>query len=738
MREFGENEEILIHCNVTANPPAHSIVWSKADDPEFRQVGSPLRLPGSNSAAQNNGLYTCTATNVIQPTNKQKMERTGNATISIAVKHAPGATFILPEKPTVLEGGRVTMECGSKPPGYPLPEITWWKDERSIVATGSSFTLDAARLDSGGKYYCQATNIMGTGSVAETILQVYQEPKLDIKLKSTIVKRSGDTGYHIACSAIGKPKPKIMWFKNGVEIDGSTSNLYQITVPEQEVRSNEAYNVLSTLKFVGPDRISKDHLMATDRGEYTCRFENEVGVAESVMLLRIEHSPVVRHQHNKVAADQGETAVIACRMQAYPSIRFEWSKGNSLLTDRPPHSMTMTELGDDIFEGVLTISHVDDSTYGEYACKASNQLGAQKTLITLQPKGKPEKPRDARAVEVFSDSLMLEWDEGFNGGYNKTTYNVEYKEIGGGSAQYSDCRWRNPCNITGLEQNTKYQFKVKAVNIRGDSDWSRDISVTTAVDVTKIPQPEEIFYESSSKTVFFNVVNYPMGLVAKIELQNPDETWRPHARLGMNDRTYGQMDIAEPDVTGIRVRLCLGTDETLCGEYGTAEMVEVRETKYSTAGLPIEGVIAIAIFAVLLAIAAIGLVIKCCFCSTPKPKKLTKEDIAGPNRLQNNHNTYNYDNKGVSAKDTADSPDVIKSQMYGYNYAPSVATAQTPAVGYDQSSSTSNNGGSVNSQVVTNDLNRDFISNYFHKEKNNYRWCSIEKFLQNFSQVNNA
>merc|ERR1712130_267205 len=66
-----------------------------------------------------------------------------------------------------------------------------------------------------------------------------------------------------------------------------------------------------------------------------------------------------------------------------------------------------------------------------------------------------------------------------------------------------------------------------------------------------------------------------------------------------------------------------------------------------------------------------------------------------------NHNALNYglDNKGVdTAKDTADSPDIIKSQMYGYNYPP-IAAAQVPNnIGYDQSSSNSNNGGSVNSQ----------------------------------------
>jgi len=699
MREFSETEEILVDCNVTANPPAHSIVWTKEGDASFRQVDSPLRLPASKGAAVNNGKYTCTATNFIQPTGRQRMQRAGNSTINIAVKHAPGPAFITPETPNVLEGGRVTMVCGAAPPGYPIPTYKWWKEGSSntVLATGASFTIDSARINSGGRYFCQPSNIAGTGATAETILNVYQAPALDIQLKQEIVKRSGDTGYHVTCAAEGKPKPVVVWYKNNVEIQGDTSDHYQISVKEIQNRNNQAVNVISTLSFIGPQRISKENLMATDRGHYTCQFKNEVGEANSTMLLRIEHSPVVIHQHNKVAANVGETALIVCRMQAYPRLRFEWSKGNSLLTSRP--SMTTTELGDDVYQGVLTIPHVNEGSYGEYACKASNQLGAQKTLITLQPKGKPEKPRELRAAAKSFGSILLEWTEGFNGGFNQTTFNVEYTD-GTSDPEYVDCRQQNPCNISGLEQYTKYTFKVNAVNIMGTTSWSHPATLETDVDVAKIPRAEHVFYETSSKTVSFNVVNYPLGLVAKIELENPDTTYRPHSKLGMADRTFGQMEIVDQDVLGLRVRLCLSTDEELCGDYGLAEVVEVRQYSYTNAsGLPLEGVIAIVIFAVILALAAIALVVKCCFCSNPKPKKLTKDDIAGPNRLNGaqQYNNYGLDSKGTNAKDVADSPDIIKSQMYGYNYQPAAPGAQVAPHGYD-STSNSNNGGSVNSQ----------------------------------------
>merc|ERR1719422_1162642 len=236
-REVAHGEEVVVNCQVSANPSDVVITWTKEGDAEFKQNGPTLRLSGSDPASVNNGKYTCSATNFIHPTGRQRMERQGNATISVAVKHAPGNTFILPEKPTAFEGKPITLECGAKPPGYPLPTYRWWKEgsENSVLANGAKFTIDSARLTSAGKYYCQPSNDFGAGSVAEISLNVFQEPKIITQLQPTIVKRAGDTGFHVTCSAVGKPKPSVRWFKDGSEIDDSTSDLYQVSVSEQPI-----------------------------------------------------------------------------------------------------------------------------------------------------------------------------------------------------------------------------------------------------------------------------------------------------------------------------------------------------------------------------------------------------------------------------------------------------------------------------------------------------------------------
>ena len=61
-----------------------------------------------------------------------------------------------------------------------------------------------------------------------------QAPKIVTGLQTTIMKRAGDTGFIVTCSAAGKPKPKVAWFKDGVEISaGGDSEIYQISTSEQ-------------------------------------------------------------------------------------------------------------------------------------------------------------------------------------------------------------------------------------------------------------------------------------------------------------------------------------------------------------------------------------------------------------------------------------------------------------------------------------------------------------------------
>ena len=242
-----------------------------------------------------------------------------------------------------------------------------------------------------------------------------------------------------------------------------------------------------------------------------------------------------------MAFDLGQTAFINCRMQAFPAPRFDWTFGNSILSnDRSFYDSNMTELNDDIYEATLKINQVSQSSYGDYICKGQNTMGAKRTIIKLQPRGKPEKPQNVRPVASSYDFITLAWDEGFDGGYD-TFYTIQFKKLGENVPRYEDCGHKNPCNITKLEQHTQYLVRVKASNIGGESKFSREVPVVTKVDVAMIPAPGDVHYARTSRTATFSILDTVLPLVAKIELENGDGTWSSFNEFTVGDATYGEV-----------------------------------------------------------------------------------------------------------------------------------------------------------------------------------------------------
>lgn len=688
-REVNENDNVEIDCRVDANPRPTSIQWYKEGDDRFIQGGPTLRLKGVT--AFHNGRYICSASNILQPTGKGSVTRTGNATIDINIRHAPGQTFIMPDKPVAVDGKPMTLRCGATPSGYPAPTYKWWKEgsESSTLAIGSEFTLDPARLNNMGNYYCQASNELGKASATSMFLEVFKAPKITNPLYPSIMKKEGDAGFHVSCSAHGKPLPRVKWFKDGQEIS-SSSSLYEVSTTTHEAENT--VNLVSVLKFSGPERIASNHLMSGDRGHYTCQFENQVASEDSSMLLRVEHSPVVLHRYNKVAFDLGETAIIKCKVQAYPDPKFDWSFGNSVLQEEARfYAMNATNLGEDVFEGSLVIKSVTAESYGDYVCRAMNGLGSKRTIIKLQPKGKPESPENLKVDTSSHDSLTLSFLPGFDGGFLNTKYIVEYRHGNELNSHFHDCGHYSKCNITMLQQNSPYLLKVKALNDRGESKYSPEIVAMTQVDAAKIPIPSNVHFEKSTQTASFDLYQTNLHLIAMIELENGDGTWSLYDHVDMAQKSFEEVSISNGFKHNLRVRFCLELNEVLCGPYAEALVVDVRPNAATSAFSNIKSwVIAVIVVIVLLALMSLLIILRCCCCKKAKSLKNSDDlnsNLNRPSILQQPPPYNGIDNKGVDTS-LKDSEDNLK--LYGNHHV--------HYVDQPHSNSNSANGGSVNSQ----------------------------------------
>jgi hypothetical protein len=464
------------------------------------------------------------------------------------------------------------------------------------------------------------------GSPVTFQLDVVQEPRIVSGLQDRVLRKAGDTGLILSCSAIGRPAPALSWFKDGQLVDLNDARLFRITVSEQQQQASgtavaSLTNVVSTLRFSGSARPEGGQgVLPSDAGEFTCQFENTVGSAQSAVVLKVEHAPIVMSAasvsmaamvtaaggggggplNSKVAADLGETARLSCRMGAFPAPTFSWERsvaggvgggGSAPLRNSDRFAeLPVRQVGESAYESILEVRSVEEAAFGDYLCSAGNAMGSTTARLSLVKRGRPESPTEVRALEAEANHIVLAWTENFDGGFpNRTQFRVQYRELGTaiGEAAEQTCAGGGqeaqaalPCRLTGLRQHTTYIVRMRAVNPLGESNWSEQVSITTQIDVSHIPGPDSVYYEKSTRSVSFKLSsNYPLGLLAKIEVMSQmDGSWVHLRNVALKQRPYKfpvtSANGATVEFENVRVRLCLEANELLCGAYNEASTVD--------------------------------------------------------------------------------------------------------------------------------------------------------------------
>ncbi|KAL9705597.1 hypothetical protein quinque_009115 [Culex quinquefasciatus] len=676
--EAEERETVTIRCNVTSNPPPISIEWFKEGAPDFRYAGDILQL--RDVKAEHAGTYICRAVNMIKPYGGKMVERIGNSTVALLVRHRPGQAYINPNKPVVHVGNGVTLTCSANPPGWPVPQFRWFKDaigevsSNTILAQGPQYVIPRAHLGSEGSYHCHAVNELGHGPMATIKLEVHQPPQFIGKMQQHMTKRIGDTDFSASCHAKGKPRPTVRWLKDGRDIT-TDANMYRISTGNNDGLSGMV-TVQSSLIFQGKARPHKSQLLPSDRGVYTCLFENEVSSANASMHLRIEHGPIVLHQYNKVAYEIKETAEVICRVQAYPKPEFQWHFGTNTaaltMSSDGHYEINTTTDNNDIYTSILRINNLKHQDYGDYTCRVGNSIETIRAPIRLQPKGPPEKPTNLHAADVGSNYVSLVWDPGFDGGISNTKFYVSYRKVAiphhdqmngdcGVIQQVSsewmefDCQRDVPCSVTPLDQHQSYVFKVKAFNAKGNSEPSNEIATTTKV--SKVPTPLHVGFDPETRQLGVNVAATCLSLIAIVESigyhDTPISTWqvvqtiplavsgsRPTYKEEVLDnmisarrssaRSLGgdddlPMALEEEIPPRVRVKLCLKSNHEHCGEYVDAEIgpAYVHDSAFIATPTLIAIVVSCVVFALF-----VGLLLMFCRCKKNHKSKKSSATTA--------------------------------------------------------------------------------------------------------------
>ncbi|XP_074520910.1 obscurin-like protein 1a [Halichoeres trimaculatus] len=324
--------------------------------------------------------------------------------------------------------------------GTPLPEVTWEKDGKKLndIFESAHFSVSSqdggwfqlkiyrARMPDKGVYTCRAVNCHGE-ALGGAVLLVEPIPEREDSKKSSNGYNSSQwspkqrggrhsllkiteeqhvsaskakkfavaEGKHakFRCFVTGKPKPEIVWKKDGVPLEAGRRHLI--------FEDREGYYTLKVL-----------YCKVQDTGLYVCAASNALGNTLSAVHLSVK-GPAVRFRRplKDVEVRERDTAVLECEVPD-ESIPSAWYLEDQRLM--PSSKYGMEQKGT---RRRLTIHDVGTDDDGVYLCempdgaKSIAELSVKGTILRKLPRKLEvlEGENAVFCVEVESDDMEVHW-----------------------------------------------------------------------------------------------------------------------------------------------------------------------------------------------------------------------------------------------------------------------------------------------------------------------------------------
>jgi fibronectin type 3 domain-containing protein len=136
-----------------------------------------------------------------------------------------------------------------------------------------------------------------------------------------------------------------------------------------------------------------------------------------------------------------------------------------------------------------TSSGLANDTRYYYRVRAYNEAGNssysnEASAVTGDDEDKPDRPRDLEAVSISTSKIKLTWEDESD---NEDGFKIERKKSGGSYSQIATVG-KNVTSYTnsGLANDTRYYYRVRAYNEAGNSSYSNEASAVTGKDETII------------------------------------------------------------------------------------------------------------------------------------------------------------------------------------------------------------------------------------------------------------
>ncbi|XP_060573477.1 neogenin-like [Ruditapes philippinarum] len=540
--------KVFLHCQANGVPdPTYS--WSKDGEGMIisssdRQIYLNNTLVIHSVTKQDEGVYRCIAGNDLGVT---------QAVAAITVTVPPSFTTV-PSNQTVQVGSSVQLRCVAVGDPVPTQRWTkddrqLTLDGNMVVSLDqSTVTITEIKAMQYGKYTCTATNIAGTESVSAW-LNIYDIPEFSVVPSDTVVRQSATLS--LLCRGEALEMPSVMWYKgregelsqlrNDERVTVTDSGLLQIKSVDESTDegwytclvkntagaiSREVFvdvqvppKILSTnspqsatlqsqvtltcqsigdpapsLQWISPSgtvintgpayKMLGNILMITsmsgeDVGSWTCKYCNTLGCDSALIEIIVEGMPRIK---SFTGSQDGSLITLECTVEGNPEPDVTFSnQGQTVTSALQGHTVKHNRM-------LIEIEFLKT----EYKCVAGNVHGQLFRIIQV-----PSKMNVPVISQTSSGPVTLSWKVPDNlGNLPLTSYSIQKKSENDVTWQPvqvegHDLLSQRSLEVTGLEANRGYTFRVAASNLLGLGEYS-DQSSSVVIKSTAPSAPENV------------------------------------------------------------------------------------------------------------------------------------------------------------------------------------------------------------------------------------------------------
>lgn len=303
----------------------------------------------------------------------------------------------------IIVGDYTTATLRVRCEGLPKPTLQWFFNDVPIENTERVYvetTVDAqvssnlvigefSAIDD-GKYRCVAKNLVGLAETAGSTTIAQIPPSFDKKLDKNLDTFEGKP-LELKLTMYGSPKPKVVWYKDGEEIQPDDPRIQTSLTPD-----GDGFQLKLNIGKCTPD----------DSGAYKVIVNNNNGQIASMCAVVVNQEPCapgfIKPLEN-VSAAAGDPIKIEGRIIGYPFPKVEWTRDG--LPIRTSSGLTIIKQPNGII-GLETDKCRPDQA-GVYDVVITNKLGETSGQAAIEVL--PECTKPGFEAELFPIKVV----EGF-------------------------------------------------------------------------------------------------------------------------------------------------------------------------------------------------------------------------------------------------------------------------------------------------------------------------------------